>query len=253
MKHLLIFILAVFGTALTASAQDYGALWDKANTAYYNNDYAGAIELYDSIDHSGMASAKLYYNLGNAYFKAGKTGKSILYYEKALRLEPGDADITHNLEIANTYTRNRIEPIPEFFVKRWLHSFRSIMGGNAWAGLSIVFFALTLGGQLTYLLPLNRGIRKTGFYGGLASVVLFLFAVSFASADYRESTRSTKAIVTSASASVKSSPDNAGKDLFLIYEGTKVGVRDALNGWKEIVLADGNRGWIKASSIEMID
>lgn len=253
MKRLLISILAIFAIGSTASAQESAELWDKANTAYYNEDFTGAIELYDSISRSGLASAKLYYNLGNAYFRAGKIGKSILYYNKAQRLAPGNEDIAHNLEIANTYTRNKIEPIPEFFLKKWTRALGSIMSGNAWATLSIVFFGLTLGGALLFLLPLRRGVRKAGFYGGVASLVLFIFAISFAAADYTESVESTQAIVTSSSASVKSSPDNAGKDLFLIYEGAKVEVRDALNGWREIVLADGNRGWIKASTIEMID
>ncbi len=270
MKRLLITLFTIFaagaaGTAWGAESADSvevagaarpadrNTLWDKANTAYYNNDFSGAIALYDSIEQSGMVSAKLYYNMGNAWFKAGRIGKSILYYNKARRLAPGDNDIEHNLEIANTYTRNRIEPIPEFFVKRWMGSLSSIMGGNAWAALSVVFFALTLGGALLYLLPLRRGVRKAGFWGGVAALVLFLFSFGFGSRDYREGVESTQAVVTSASASVKSSPDNAGKDLFLLYEGAKVEVRDALNGWSEIVLADGNQGWIKTTAIEMID
>ncbi len=209
--------------------------------------------MYDSIEQSGMVSAKLYYNMGNAYFKVGKIGKSILYYSKAQKLAPGDKDIEHNLAIANTYTRNRIEPLPEFFVKRWMNSFASVMGGNAWAALSIGLFALTLAGVLLYLLPLRRGVRKAGFWGAVAGLAMFLFAFSFASRDHSKSEESIQAIVTSASASVKSSPDNAGKDLFLLYEGAKVEVHDALNGWLEIELADGNRGWIKATAIEMID
>lgn len=253
MKRLIICILTVFASASLVSAQDTAALWDEANTAYYNNDYVSAVALYDSIARSGMVSSKLYYNMGNAYFKAGKIGKSILYYNKAQRLAPGNEDIAHNLEIANTYTRNRIEPIPDFFLKRWMRSFSSIMSGNSWAVLSVVFFGLVLGGLLLYLLPLGRRARKAGFYGGLAALILFLFAFSFAATDHKESTDAAQAIVTSASASVKSSPDNAGKDLFLLYEGAKVEVRDSLNGWREIVLADGNRGWIKAEAIEMID
>ncbi len=57
----------------------------------------------------------------------------------------------------------------------------------------------------------------------------------------------------SPSAAVKSSPDNSGKDLFLLYEGDRVEVRDALNGWSEITVANGNRGWIKTTAISMID
>lgn len=255
MKRLIAFTIAVFAAATVsaAPAADFGPMWDKANTAYYNNDFTEALALYDSIKQSGMVSAKLYYNMGNAWFKAGRIGKAILYYNKAQRLAPGNKDIEHNLEIANTYTRNRIEPLPEFLLKRWMRSLSSIMGGNAWAALSVALFALTLAGALLYLLPLRRGVRKAGFWSAIAGLVLFLFAFSFASHDYQESVESTQAIVTSTSASVKSSPDNAGKDLFLLYEGAKVEVRDALNGWSEITLADGNQGWIKTSAIEMID
>lgn len=252
MKRLLIIIVAFFAIKAVAAA-NFDELWNNANAAYYENDFNKAIALYDSIEQGGMVSAKLYYNMGNAYFKAGRIGKSILYYNKAERLAPGDKDIEHNLAIANTHIRNRIEPLPEFFLRKWMNGFSSIMGGNAWAVLSIVFFALTLTGALIYLLPLRRRMRKTGFYGGLASLVIFLFAFSFAAADRRESRKSTQAIVTSTSVSVKSSPDYAGKDLFLLYEGAKVKVLDALNGWREIELADGNQGWIKAATIEMID
>ncbi len=255
MKRLLIIIFSFFAAAPVSalSAGDPGQLWDKANTAYYNNDFAEAIALYDSIEQSGMVSAKLYYNMGNAWFKVGRIGKSILYYNKAQKLAPGDRDIEHNLEIANTYTRNRIEPLPEFFVKRWMESLSSIMSGNAWAWMSVGLFALALGGTLLYLLPLRRRVRKAGFWGAIAGFVLFLFAFGFASSDYNERVESTQAIVTGTSASVKSSPDNAGKDLFLLYEGAKAEVLDSLNGWRKIELADGNQGWIKTSAIEMID
>ncbi len=85
-----------------AAAPDAGAapdrLWDLANTAYVNGDYAGAIAIYESILDRGLASARLYYNLGNAYFKEDRTGKAILFYRRALRLRPGNEDVRHNLE-----------------------------------------------------------------------------------------------------------------------------------------------------------
>lgn len=229
------------------------ALWDKANTAYYNNDFSGAIAAYDSIEQSGLESATLYYNMGNAWFKAGRIGKSILYFNKAQRLAPGNRDIEHNLEIANTYTRNRIESLPEFFLRRWMRGLSSVMSGNAWAWCSVGLFAFLLAGVLVYLLPLQIKIRKLGFWSAVGGSALFILAFSFASHYYRETTKPTGGIVTSTSASVKSSPDNAGKDLFLLYEGAKVEVLDELNGWSEIMLADGNQGWIKSGTIEIID
>ncbi|MBR5821183.1 MAG: tetratricopeptide repeat protein, partial [Alistipes sp.] len=68
------------------------ALWDAANTAYINNEYSRAEELYEAILQQGEQSAKLYYNLANACFKQDDLGRAILYYKRALRLSSGDAD-----------------------------------------------------------------------------------------------------------------------------------------------------------------
>ena len=255
MKHLAYSILTVFILSIgSAGAQDNNiSLWEEANAAYIANDYASASVIYDSIEQSGMVSAKLYYNKAGALFKMGKIGESILYYSKAQRLAPSDGDIAHNLAIASSYTRNRIEPIPDFFLKRWTKSFGSIMSGDGWAWLSLALFTGVLAGSLLYLLPLGRRVRKMGFYSSLATLLLFIFAFSFARRDWNETMNPSGGIVTNPSAAVKSSPDNSGKDLFVLYEGDRVRVLDAMNGWNEIVLANGNRGWIRSGALSMID
>lgn len=233
--------------------RDNITLWEEANAVYYANDFALASALYDSIERSGMVSAKLYYNKAGALFKMGKIGESILYYSKAKRLAPSDPDIAHNLAIAATYTRNHIEPVPDFFLKRWMNALGATMSGNTWAWLSIASLVLTLTGALLYLLPLGRRMRKTGFYGGLSALVLLIFAFSFACRDWSETVHPTGGVVTAPSAAVKSSPDSSGKDLFLLYEGDRVRVIDVMNGWNEITVANGNRGWIRSGSVSMID
>ncbi|MDR2912629.1 MAG: SH3 domain-containing protein [Alistipes sp.] len=240
-------------TATATSTKDNNTLWEEANEAYYAGNFASASALYDEIEQRGEVSAKLFYNKAGTLFKMGKIGESILYYSKAQRLAPGDGDIAHNLAIANTYTRNRIEPVPEFFLKHWLRDISSIMSGNAWAGISIALLALVLAGTLLHLLPLGPVMRKTGFYGGLTSLLLFVFAFSFAWRDRNETTHPTGGIVTNVSAAVKSSPDSTGTDLFLLYEGDRVEVLDAMNGWSEVAVANGNRGWIRSGAVSMID
>ena len=91
-------------------------LWDRANTAYINGDYRGAAEIYGEILDRGLGSVKLYYNLANACFKEGQTGRAILFYRRALRLAPGNDDIRYNLSVAEARTKDTIERIPEF---RW--------------------------------------------------------------------------------------------------------------------------------------
>lgn len=228
-------------------------VWDHANHAYTNGDYKAAIEAYDSIQQSGYASAKLYYNLGNAYFKDNQVGKAILNYNKAQRLDPSDDDIKHNLAVANSQVKDRIEVVPEFFFKTWMRSLMFRASSDNWAVLSLVFLAVALALVAVYLLSGRLGYRKTGFYGGILFVLFFIGSVVFASIQRRMIVSPDQAVIMATAASVKSSPDQASKDIFVLHEGTRVRVVGEMGQWREIVIADGNKGWIDGRSIEMIN
>ena len=80
------------------------SLFQKANTAYQNNNFVLAIELYEKITAEGLQSTALEYNLGNAYFRNDNLGKAILHYERALLQSADDEDIlfeVDGLEIGN--------------------------------------------------------------------------------------------------------------------------------------------------------
>lgn len=250
------FISVIFMTlalVLPANAQgNLSTFWDEANTAYINADYGKAIAIYDSIASQGYAGAKLYYNLGNAYFKEGKIGKSILNYNRALRYDPSDADIRHNLKVANTYVKDKIEAVPEFFLKGWVRKWKQGMSSNAWAGISLFMFALSLGAVLFYLLSNRILLRKTGFYTAICALLLGAISLSFAGSLKRQMTNSSEAVVMSTAAAVKSSPDNSSKDIFILHEGTKVRILSTLNQWVEITIADGKKGWMHETAVETI-
>ena len=240
-------------TATAAPALDNEQIWDEANTAYVNANYPRAIELYHSIEDQGLASAKLYYNMGNAYFKTDDMGHAILYYNKALRLSPGDQDIRYNLDVANSYTKDRIQVVPELFLTRWIRSVRQTISGNAWAVLSLVFFAVMLVAVMAYMLVHSLLFRKIGFFATIVSLLLFVITTSFAVTERRHATSPTEAIVMRASVSVKAAPEKNSTDMFVLHEGTKVRVGNSVEGWIEVTIADGNKGWLEERTIEMID
>ena len=101
---------------LHAAAQEEIVL--RGNQAYQEGAYPAAIEAYEAVRDAGYTSAGLEYNLGNAYFKTGELGRAILHWERAIELDPGDADARANLELARGLTTDAIEPLPEF----WLFS-----------------------------------------------------------------------------------------------------------------------------------
>lgn len=239
--------------AATAAVRTPQQLWERGNTLYTNGDYNGAIAAYDSIVNQGLGSAKLYYNLGNAYFKAGRTGKAIVFYNRALKLAPSDSDTAYNLAYANTYVKDKIDAVPEFFVARWVRSLRNLLGSNAWAVISLVLLALTLALTGIYLLSERRRVRKAGFFSAIAALILTIITFSFAATERHAILDSSEAIVLSSAVSVKSSPDRTSKDIFILHEGTKVTVLDRFGDWTEIRIADGNEGWVVNSSIETIN
>lgn len=228
------------------------ALWDRANTAYINGDYHAAMEFYEELVARGLGSAKLYYNLGNAYFKDGLTGRAILYYHKALRLAPGNDDIRYNLSVAEARAKDRIEAIPDFFLTEWIRAVRRTMSCTAWSVLSLAALVLTLGLFLIYLLAQRLSLRKGGFYGTILAGVLFVLTTCFAAGERREMLDDSHAVVMAASTAVKSSPDKSSTDLFVLHEGTLVSITNRLEGWCEITIADGKKGWLEAKTIETI-
>lgn len=239
--------------ALPAAAQEAAdAPWQQANTAYINGDYRGAAELYEQLVAQGYVSDRLFYNLGNAYFKGGELGEAIQNYNKALKLRPYDRDIAYNLAVANSRVKDKIDVVPEFFLSRWIQAWRSSLDSNAWAVLSLVLLALMLGGLLLFLLADRTGWRRTGFFAGVCFGVFFAVTVVFAAVERHEQTDASEAIVLAQAASVKSAPEADGSDIFLIHEGTKVTILSEYDGWTEIMIADGNKGWVTSETIAAI-
>jgi len=227
-------------------------LYREANLAYQEKDYLKAIDLYQDVIKQGHISPELYYNLGNAWYKSGDVPHSILNYERALKMNPGDEDAIFNLKIASLKVVDKIDPVPQIFYKRWIDSLTTLMSTDNWCKVLIAILWLSLIFALIFLFGGSVRVRKSGFI--LAGVCLFIFLIAFliTSRSHSQNVVQENAIVMSASVYVKSSPDSKGNDLFIIHEGTKVEVLDELNEWKKIKLLNGNVGWLLNSEIEKI-
>ncbi len=236
------------------AAESYpDSLWTAGVEAYSAGQWAEALQDWSDVAATGLRSKELYYNLGNAYFKTGETAQAVLNYERALRLDPSDADVRYNLEFARAMTQDRIDEVPEFILKTWIRKIGYWMSSDAWAVLSLVFLALTLALVLLFLLGSTAGMRRTGFFAGIATLLLSLAAFGFARSQKADAERHDEAIVMRPVSSVTSSPSSdAAKSLFILHEGTKVKVLDEVSGYKDIELADGRRGWIASGDIEII-
>ncbi|MDR1415810.1 MAG: tetratricopeptide repeat protein [Prevotellaceae bacterium] len=237
---------------LFACAQAADTTWQKANALYSEGRYAEASEAYLQLEESGAVNAALFYNAGNSFYKQGETAKAILYYERALRLAPDDEDIRYNLELSNLQIVDKIEPIEQFFVVTWIQSFCGIFGVDTWGAIGAALFTATLMLALVVVFGRTSMRKKVSFAFAVACLCLSLVATYVAVREKRHLSSHTEAVVYAPVTSVKASPDAGGVDLFVLHEGTKVAVLEAIGSWKKVKTADGNQGWLPANTIENI-
>ena len=247
-------LLLVFYLLLTPSLLTHASAVTKAeaDSSYVRGQYQQAITQYEALLKQG-ASADLYYNLGNAYYRTENIPEAVLNYERALLLSPGDRDIRFNLQIARSKTFDKIVPESEMFFVTWYRSLVSMMSVDAWARTALVSLAITIILMLVYLFSERIWLRKASFFGGVALLLLFVGANIFAWQQKKDLLNRKGAIIFSPSVTVKSTPAANGTDLFILHEGTKVVITDgSMKEWKEIRLADGKEGWIESKHIRVI-
>ncbi|MGV3637538.1 MAG: SH3 domain-containing protein [Flavobacteriales bacterium] len=246
--HLLCLITAT-SSAMTRTEAD--SLVARGARAYASGETASALAFFDSAN-TAFSSPALLYNIGNCHFKLNDVPHAILFYERALRLAPGDADVRTNLELARQKVVDRISELPTFSLgSTWAR----IRGGRdadewsrraLWACLSF-FLCLAIAVAMR-----SRSLRRALF--GL-SAVLFLgtaLSIAFAAFRHEELTDDSEAIIMSSKVDVRSEPRDGSTVLFVLHKGTKVTILQQENTWSEVQLANGSVGWMPPSSLERI-
>lgn len=247
-KFFILLLLQIVTFSLTAQNTDL----QSAANAYSKGEYANAAELYQNVLKTSGESAKVYYNMGNCYYKMGKIPSAIINYERALLLNPRDKDARFNLEIAKLQTIDKIDSVDKFFLSEWIESLQNIFGTEIWSKIGIATFLLLISSLILFFFSRKIILKKMGFYTGIIWLALTITANCFAYNQKQKLTNRNYAIIFAPTVTIKSSPDNSGNDLFLLHEGTKVLIKTKLKEWSEIQIASGNVGWIKNSHLEVI-
>lgn len=250
MKRIILFLSLILSFGSVMFAQSVTVR--QANDFYAKGNYAEAAKLYEKVLVTEGVAPELYYNLGNAYYKSGETGKSILNYERAIRLYPTFEDAHVNLELAQLKVVDNIVQTPTFFLGRWIENLIKLLTSNQWIAISFSIFIIGLILAFLFIFAPSLFIRKMSFYIGATLLVLSLCTLVFSGVRKDQLVNHREAIVMTGAVTVKSSPDKSGTDLFQLHEGTKVVVKSTLGNWTEIKLGNGNIGWVEQGNIENI-
>jgi tetratricopeptide (TPR) repeat protein len=244
---------SIFAGPLTEPVAAQEELIQRGNQLYQESDFTGALEAYLAVLEAGFEGADLYYNLGNAYFKTGDLGNSILTYERALRLRPRDPDVQANLELARSLTADEIEPLPRFWVFSVLSWWVNFLPRAGLIALVTVAYLLGAAGLCLRILSPRARLASWGTWvAGGAAVVLIVFGTTLLA---RQGILGGTewGIVMAEEVAVQSAPSNEDDlTLFRVHEGTKVRIDQDTETWSEIVLEDGRVGWVPADVLETI-
>ena len=247
--RLALLLVIGFSISFETKAQKPEELMAKGNSLYNENAYDSAATVYKKIIDQGYSSATLYYNLGNTYYKLRNYPLAIFYYEKSLKLDPNNEDTRHNIETAKLFLTDKIESVPEVFIKTWWNKLSNMFSINVWAVISLIALGILLISLFFYLTAKTRGLKKSMFFIGIFMIILTICSFSISTKKYNYFKSQNEGIVITPTITIKSSPSSSSVDLFVLHEGAKVMVLDKTDQWEKIKIANGSIGWLPSSAI----
>ena len=252
-----IFSLIIVLLALPLAAAN--ANIDRANQAYKQELYNEALKLYlQEAEQTGVSSS-LYCNIGDTYYRLKDNVHAVLYYERALLLDPSNNDARFNLD----FVRGRMQ-LPDdagdSWFSNWVDQTVSRLSSNTWAIIAIVTFLLFLAGLAAYLFMDNVLMRKIGFFGGALMIAASVLANLAAFHVYHKATGGNGAIVMPETVTLSTAPRaprDKSEEAFELQQGTRVEIVDSISDktsgkWLQISTAGGHKAWLNAKDVEVI-
>lgn len=251
-RNIFILVLMLFSIKGLAN-EDLKSMKVEADSAYIQEKYDKAVELYLQVANENGKDAQICYNLGCAYYRLDSIAKSVLWFERAALLQPDDEDIIYNLDLVRTKTIDRFIPRHEMIFVTAYRGVVNAMSSHKWACMGIAFFVLFFVSLVLYLYSSRIVLRKTGFFSSLVFLSFTILANIFAYQQSEYASSHMKGVIMETAVTVKSTPSENGNELFVIHEGTCVEIQDdSMKEWAQIQLADGKIGWIEKKSFERI-
>lgn len=251
-KALLFILTLTLSLSASTVAQQPQQRFHEATEAYVSANYQEAIRILLTLERDGFAGFEVYFNLGNAYYKNGNLGASMLYFEKALLKDPGNEDVLHNIRVVRARTRDRVEPIPLLFFVRWWNDIKNGYLPGTFFTWSVIMLWLFAGSLFVFFAFRRVLLRRAALAASLLTGALFLSSVTLYSARLEQLSAHRTAVIMPDEVTVRSTPDASGVESFIVHEGLKVEILESRDDMYHIRLADGKNGWIPRASAERI-
>lgn len=236
-------------------------LTDRADRDYSAENYTSALTLYQQALLTEGSSSDLYYNLGNTYYRLDSIGNAVLNYERALKLDPTNADASFNLDFVKK--KHNLTAPSKASTTAFFDKLTTALKANTWAVLSIIAFVILLACIGVYILGHRPALRKTGFFGGFIMIFIVIFAVWIAVRAHRMATSHDTCVVMVPSAqlsTVPARPQTPAQQAFTVPEGYTLEIVDSVKApldrntdmWYLVEVDNDNRAYISDTDVCII-
>jgi tetratricopeptide (TPR) repeat protein len=202
------------------------------------------------VRDGGIANGKLYYNIGNAYFRAGDIGRGILNYRRAEQFIPNDTNLQQNLAYARSRRKDSLGEREEERVFRTLMFWHYDLS----FGQRFALFALSFGtiwGAAAARLFHQRPFLK--WIIGIAAVVAVTLGVSLI-LESRALSEERPGVVVAAEVVARKGDSTTYEASFRdpLHAGTEFLVIEEREEWIHAELPDGRQCWLPAQAVGLV-
>src|SRR5205823_3090257 len=234
-------LCAVSISSLSAQAD---ADFAKANRDFAQGHFKEAISGYEALIRDGQWTANVFYDLGNAYFRAGDFGRAILNYERALALERHHPEAAANLQIA------RDEAHALEMQSSWLDRYLQSASINQYSITAAVAFWVGLFCLVVLIFARRRSASVIALL--IFSLLVFVVAIlAIYELDHGSKGRAL-AIVTGKDVQARLATADTANSVLALPSGSEVKILSTRGDWVYAALPNNLRGWIPAKDAQQV-
>lgn len=246
-------LVMVFGFPIATDASDHVNTLSQAIELYEQRAYEESLILFLEVLDQGLKNSDIYYNIGNCYFRLGRIGKAILYYERAKKLNPKDRDVLLNLSYAKSYRVDAMEEDDRSFIIDLLNKNYDRLSVNDLSIINVFLLIILVSLINTSMIAFKQKDKSAIFFFIIALSLLFIISSVASIAKYHSLRHDNRAVLVENQSSGYSGPGSDYTRLFTINEGFIVKVIQSEELWSLVRLPNGASGWIKSDYIEKIN
>lgn len=247
MKKTNIFLLLGLFSLLLVSG-DFQHNFNTANQLYEDGDYSVALNHYLRLNET-MTHWKLFYNIGNCYFKLGQFVEAKIYYLRAKKLKPFLLSLEKNITIVNKKFKDKIKPEKPDFIGRTIARLESIIPVNVISVLLAVFILML---NVFIFIIFRKGKKKWIIYGLSIFLLLSVFTSIYHVYRVKKQNLNNTAVIIKDNSQLRSGPGENNTVLFKVNPGLEVKIIDKSRTWFQVSASADVAGWIESGDLAVI-